>query len=125
MLAPARLAHRREHLLVRVVRDVQHAHLGEVRLRIAHPGEGLEPLAHERLPLLQLVVLGELHAARHGEHAQGASPALRVASAWATTSDAPWMLWLFRVKSTTSVSGAWIVQMPDVSATPVRLSMRT
>ena len=37
----------------------------------------------------------------------------------------PLMLWLFRVKQAASVSGKRRVQMPAVSLTPVRLSIRT
>ena len=41
-----------------------------------------------------------------------------------TTAAVPVMLWLLQVKQTTSWSGIWTVQIPEVSLTPVRLSRR-
>ncbi len=43
----------------------------------------------------------------------------------AATSAQPPMLWRFSAKPFTSTSGSSMVQMPEVSLTPVRLSMRT
>ena len=36
----------------------------------------------------------------------------------------PSIAWLFAVKQATKMSGIWTVQMPEVSLTPVRLSIR-
>ena len=43
----------------------------------------------------------------------------------AATAAVPSMLWLFAVKHATSTSGICAVQIPEMSLTPVRLSIKT
>lgn len=129
----------RKKLLVTIVGDVGYADLAPVAVPflLADIGGKLgEELAGVLPPHRQPVELGRVDPCWNGIDLQLAGGAIfvwfgdfaisaRCMNADLAIAEAPSMLWLLRVKQTTSTSGIWTVHMPDVSLTPVLLSIGT